>query len=230
MFQQLLFIHWKGVRFGLLPFVFAAFALPLIVIQGLHSDTLALQDSPLSTQSFLAGISPWAPLFPLLAAVAGVTLALTAWTWDHRGDHVYALSLPVSRWRYVLMKMGAGAVLLMVPCLAFWLGALIASTAADIPEGLRAYPGAVALRFLLTSLVLYGMLFALAAGTMRTALWFLGTCLFIVFFGGTITGFLGHTLIPSLDGWNFLSWLGDRALYWPGPFDVITGSWMLIDV
>ena len=70
MFGQLLFIHWKGARFGLVPFILAAFALPLLVIQGLHSDTLAVQESTFYAQSFIAGLSQWAPLFPLLAAVA----------------------------------------------------------------------------------------------------------------------------------------------------------------
>jgi len=230
MFQQLLFIQWKGSRFGLVPFIFAAFALPLVVIQGIQSEAASFQESTFYAQSFLSSIRVWSPLFPLLASVTGVTMALTAWTWDHRGDHVYALSLPVSRWRYVLMKMAAGGMLLLIPCFALWLGALMAGTAAEIPEGLRAYPGALALRFVLTAFVVYGMLFALAAGTMRTALWVLGACLFVVFFGGTVTTFLGNTILPGLDGWNFMDWLGDRVLYWPGPFDVITGNWMLFDV
>jgi hypothetical protein len=230
MFRQLLLIHWKGLRFGLLPFILLAFGLPLVVVQGLYSGTLAERQGAALPQMVLSGVSMWAPLFPLLATVTGATIALSAWTWDHRAGHVYALSLPLPRWRYVMMKMGAGALLLLIPCLALWLGALIASSAAEIPEGLRAYPTALAFRFLLTSLVLYGLLFALAAGTMRTALWILGTFLFVLFFGGTITGFLGHTLVPSLEGWSFLDRLGDAMLYWPGPFDVITGSWMLIDV
>lgn len=229
MFQQLLFVHWKGVRYGLIPFVLAAFGLPLLVIQGLHSTTTDARIN-LMSQMVLSDVSQWAPLFPILAVVTGVTLALTAWTWDHRGNHVYPLSLPIARWRYVALKMGAGAVLLLVPCLAFWLGSLAAAASAVIPEGLRAYPTALALRFLLTSLLLYALLFALAAGTMRTALWVLGTFLFLLFFGSTLTGFLSGTLFPGLEGWSFLEWFTDSILYWPGPFDVITGSWMIIDV
>ena len=35
MYQPMLFIHWKQVRLVLIPFVIAAFGLPLMVIQGL---------------------------------------------------------------------------------------------------------------------------------------------------------------------------------------------------
>jgi hypothetical protein len=230
MFQQLLFVHWKGVRYGLIPFILAAFGLPLLAVQGSMPAPGEVTDASVRSALLLGQIQVWVPLFPLLATLTGVTLALSAWNWDHRGYHVYALTLPLSRSRYVGMKMGAGALLLLLPALAFWLGSLTATSMLAIPEGLRAYPSAVAFRFLLASLSLYAVLFALAAGTLRTALWVLAIFVALAVLGGIVPSFLAQTFFPGLEGWSFLDWFVGASLDWPGPFEVLTGSWMLVDV
>ena len=74
------------------------------------------------------------------------------------------------------------------------------------------------------------LLFALAAGTLRTALWILGVFTALAVLGGTVPEFLAGTFFPALEGWSFLDWFVDAALGWPGPFEVLTGSWMLVDV
>jgi len=230
MFQQMLFLHWKTVRFGLIPFILAAFGLPLLMVQGVMSASGDPAQSAVSAARLISQMVPWTPLLPLLATLVGVTVALSAWNSDHRGDHVYALTLPLPRWRYVGLKMGAGGVLLLLPFAACWFGCLLATASIGIPEGFRAYPSAVAFRFLLSSLILYSILFAMAAGTMRTTLWFLGGIMVLVVLGGAIPEFLANTMFPALEGWSFLEWLGNAALEWPGPFEVLTGSWMLVDV
>lgn len=230
MFRQLLFLHWKTVRFGLVPFLLASFGLPLLMVQGVMSEGRDPAGSTVLAGRLMSHLFAWTPLFPLLATLVGVTVALSAWTSDHRGEHVYALTLPVSRWRYVGMKMGGGAVLLLLPFLACWFGCLLATSSLQIPEGFRAYPNAVAFRFLLASLILYALLFAMAAGTMRTALWFLGGFTVLAVLGGTVPDFLADTMFHSLEGWSFLDWFVKAALTWPGPFEVLTGSWMLVDV
>lgn len=230
MFQQLLFVHWKTVRFGLVPFILAAFGLPLLTVQGVNSISGDSAEAAVSAGRLFSQMLPWTPLFPLLASLVGVTVALSAWNSDHRGDHVYALTLPLPRWRYVGLKLGAGASLLLIPFFACWLGCLLATASIQIPEGLRAYPTAVSLRFLLSSLILFMVLFAMAAGTMRTALWVIGGFTALAVLGGTVPEFLANTMLPSLEGWSFLDWFVKAALEWPGPFEVLTGSWMLVDV
>jgi hypothetical protein len=230
MFQQLLFVHWKSIRFGLLPLAVLAFGLPLLVVQGLGPSTRGEEIMNLIAYGMLAGIRVWAPLLPLLASLTGVILALSAWTWDHKQNHVYALSLPLARWHYILLKMGAGVVLLAIPCFAFWVGALLATSSLVIPVGLRAYPTAVAVRFFLTALLLYALLFAMAAGTLRTTIWVLFGIVVLLVLAGFISNFLGQTFFPGFRSSTILEWLLDRLLYWPGPFEVITGSWMLVDV
>lgn len=230
MFRQLLFVHWKGIRFGLLPFILLAFGIPLLVVQGLGTSPADPDTMAISARTVLRGIQAWTPLFPLLASVTGVVVALSAWTWDHKKEHVYPLSLPLERWRYVLMKMAAGAVLLAIPCFAFWLGSLLATSSLEIPVGLRAYPTAVALRFLITALLLYSLLFAMAAGTLKTTVWILVGIGAAVVVGGTAVDWVGEVFLPGLGTLSLMEWLLDRLLSWPGPFEVITGSWMLVDV
>jgi hypothetical protein len=230
MLRSFLFLHWKAARFGLVPFILAAFGLPLLAVQGAMPAAVDPSLATVRGAAFLSHLSVWLGLFPLLATVTGVVVALSAWTWDHRGEHVYALTLPLARWKYVGLKMGAGVLLLLVPTLAFWLGCLLATSALEIPEGLRAYPNAVAFRFFLSALILYALLFALAAGTMRTALWILGGFVALVILGGILPPFLADTFVPALEGWSFFGWFLDAALEWPGPFEVLTGNWMLVDV
>jgi len=229
-FRTFLFLHWKGVRFGLVPLVLAAFGLPLLSVQGIAPDPTGALGSTVEGAEMLRSLQVWLPFYPLLATLAGVTLALSAWNWDHKGGHVYALTLPLSRWRYVLLKMGAGAVLLLIPFLVFWFGCLLATAALEIPEGLRAYPTAVAVRFLLSALVMYAALFAFGAGTLRTAVWIIVGFLVVWVAGGALTDFVLRNFFPDLGGFSFMDWFARAALGWPGPFQVLTGSWMIVDV
>ena len=121
MYRPMLYLHWKQVRWGLLPFAFAAYALPLLAVQGLGTAP-GMEATTLEAYRIVGGFQVWLPVFPLLAAAVGMTLALSAWNWDHQLKHVYALSLPISRWRYAALKMGAGATLALVPTAALWFG------------------------------------------------------------------------------------------------------------
>jgi hypothetical protein len=215
MYQPMLFIHWKQARLPLLPFVVASFGLPLMSIQGLGGGL---------SDGFFGGVYSDAgamslPLYPVLALLTGVGLALTAWNWDHQLNHVYALSLPLARWEYAMLKMGGGVVLALVPVTALWLGAQIASAAVTLPEGLHAYPNQLAFRFFLAILLSYAMVFAMAAGTMKTSLWVLSAVIAVFVGGMSLLEYFG---------------LADAAMqmFWRagGPFEVFTGNWALIDV
>jgi hypothetical protein len=128
----------------------------------------------------------------------------------------------VPRWNYVLLRFGAGALLLLAPVVALWAGALVATSAAAIPPGLQAYPSVLALRFALAVLVAYAVLFAASSATARTA--------------GYVLGALGALIllevllaVAEVD----VSILGPallRVFLWPGPLEIFTGRWMLIDV
>lgn len=228
MYEPLLFLHWRQSRIALIPFTVAAFALPLLSVQGLGLPA-GSGHLPLVAYRTMGLLELWLPLYPILAAATGATLALTAWTWDHQLGHVHALSLPVARWQYVLRKMGAGVVLILVPTVALLVGGLLAAASVSLPEGLHAYPVQLALRFLLATLVAYAILFAMAAGTVRTTMIVVTAAIVLLFLAGTLSEPLGQ-LFPALDNPNLAEWIVESLVNAPGPFEVFTGTWSLIDV
>lgn len=229
MFGQILYVHWRAARFALLPFVVAAFGLPLVAVQGLGVPRGSTPEEAFYVWRVFDLLQLWLPLFPALAAGTGAAVALAVWNWDHRGDHAYALTIPLPRRRYALLKMAAGGLLLAVPFLAFWTGSLAASLSLTLPEGLHAYPTLLAVRFLLAMLLAYALLFALASGTIRLAVLSLTGFALLVVVGALASDVLVE-FFPALRGWSFIEWLFERLTRWPGPFEVFTGSWMLIDV
>ena len=225
MYQSMLFAHWKQARFALLLLLVASFGLPLLSVQGLGG---ALGTSWEVYQAISAS-EVWLPMYPALSAAIGATLALTAWSWDHQLKHVYALALPLRRWEYVLLKMGAGIVLALVPAFAFWMGAHVAARSITLPVGLNAYPNELALRFLLGILVSYAAMFAAGAGTVRTTLIILtGSIGLLIALG--ILGDMVVAVFTGLEQIDLGAWLTNTMVKGPGPFAVFTGNWSLIDV
>lgn len=222
---QMLRLQWQSSRWLLLVLAVICIGLPQASVR------LALWvggDDVLASGRLLAQLGSTSGLYPFLAAITGALVALTAWNWDHRTGHVYALSLPVSRTQYALLKLWAGAVVLLVPVLAIWAGAWIATAMTTLPSGLRAYPFAFGARFLLAALLVYATVFALASGTIRTTLIVTGVFC-VLFIGGSIA----VPWIESQFGVDLISptqVLGEAFTSWPGPFRVFGGSWLLIDV
>jgi hypothetical protein len=229
MATQMLYLHWKNVRLGLVPFVIAAFGLPLLVVQGVgrpEGITDAFYASFLLESSRM-----WLPFFPVLAGATGVTLALSAWSWDHAGNHVYALALPVSRARYALLKFGGGAILSLVPTAAVLIGGLMASASVALPVGLQAYPLAVAMRFFYSTLLVYALTFALAAGTIRTAVIVITAWVATLVAGDLVLQMAATAMArPELATVSVTEWAYRLLTAWPGPFHVLAGNWSLIDV
>ena len=218
MFRQILLTQWKWSRLLVLAAAVAAFAIPVWSVQALGGDIGGWRDG----QAVLRSMRGYGGLYAMLAGGLGVAIAISSWSLDHRTRHVYALSLPVDRWRFALMRFGGGAVLLLIPALALWISALVATASVDIPPGLEAFPTSIALRFAFAALVSYAIFFACAAGTVRTAGWVLGGITVIVL----LLAFAEPLHLPVI----FHDAL-ERVLFtWPGMFEVFTGRWMLIDV
>ena len=218
MFRMILYTQWKWSRVAVAIGTVAAFALPVLSV----GQFGAARASRWEVQAMLGSIQAWGVLYPVLAIVVALAVATLAWTYDHRGRHVYALSLPVPRWHYVLLRYGAGAALLTAPALALWAGSLVATGAATVPAGLHAYPTTLALRFALATLVAYSMFFAASSGTMRSARYILAV----------IGLLIAIDVVTAIAGVNthIFETVFLRILVWPGPLDIITGRWMLIDV
>ena len=228
MATQILYLHWKTIRLGLLPLTLAAFGLPLLAVQGLGRPE-GLGDV-LYTPLVLQTIGSRLLMFPILAGVLGVTLALSSWSPDHEAKHVYALSLPIARWRYALLKFGAGVLLALVPTAALLAGGYAATAALELPPLLRAYPAAVAVRFLFATLLVYALVFAFAAGSIRTTVLLLTAFVAFVVMGGPVLDFIGSMVGTDLVSGIFIERVMDSLTRWPGPFHILAGNWALIDV
>ncbi len=230
MFRQHLLVHWKTARWGLLPIAATSFAVPLLAVQGVP-DLRGTAGQGLAEGVVLIGtLEGWAPVFPALAFAVGAVLGMSAWQWDHRAGHVYALSLPVSRWRYVLDKMLAGGTLLFIPVALFGIGVALATGAVAIPDTLQSHSIAVTVRFGLAAAVAFALMFALASATIRTALWMLTGVVVFVIAGSLVTEVLASTVVPELADISPVALVIEALGTWPGPFGIFTGNWMMIDV
>ena len=217
-FRAVLSTQWKWSRIIVVLGTVGAFAIPLLSLQGAaRADRGALQ-----AQDLLRSVQSWGTLYPLLAATLGLLIAIAAWAADHRGRHIHALTLPLRRWHYVLLRFGAGFALLAAPIAAVLIGALLATVTATLPPGLQAYPLALALRFALAVFVAYAVFFAVSAGTARTA----GIILAVIAALILVQVVAG---MANLD-LNLLGTLQAALVFGPGPLVVFTGRWMLVDV
>src|SRR2546423_3256376 len=135
MFRAILYTQWKWCRLVILLATLAAFALPLLSVQGARGVVGYWE-----TRQLLGSIQGWGVLYPVLATTVALIVAMVAWAPDHRGRHVYALSLPLPRWHYALLRFAAGATLLAAPAVAVWLGGILATSMAVVPAGVHADP------------------------------------------------------------------------------------------
>jgi hypothetical protein len=228
MYKSMLFLHWKQIRHALALAVVGSFALPLMMVNGLGTPP-GMDSMSLEAYRIVGAMENRLGFFPLLALGIGVTLALSAWNWDHQLNHVYALSLPMTRWEYTLQKMLAGATLAVLPAAGLWLGAHLAVMSIDLPEGLNAYPNQLAVRFLFATLLAYAGLFSMAAGTTKTTLKICAVVLGFVFLGSMANDYLA-VYYPYFERVHVVESVFEWMMYAQGPFEVFTGNWSLIDV
>lgn len=159
--------------------------------------------------------------YPMLAIFGGLVMAALCLQDDQIGKHVYSLILPVPRWYYLLLRLGAGLTLVAVPAIALWIAALYASTQVRLPEGLHAYPTGLAVRFALCASLAFCIMFAIVSSSKRTRI-------------GVASVFAGVMLIAiilSILGYSKLVETAfDRAFTWPSVADAFLARWRLIDV
>lgn len=219
MYRQVLHALWSGLRLPVVLLSLIAFALPLLTV----TYGGGLQGAPTGrVAEWLYAAQQIGVLMPGLALVVGLLLGLGAWMHDHAGKHVYALSLPVSRRRYVWLRFAAGGTLLLAPVLALGVGALIATLSVRLPSGIHAYPLALTGRFCMAALVCYAIFFAIAISTRRAAVAVLGLICGVMLADLLLSAVgVGASVTPTV-----FMWLTN----WPGPLAILIGRWALFDV
>ena len=219
MFKALFKVQWKQSGPTIVGLMLVTFAVPLLSARGLVFPE-SLQR--VTAADIVRTMQDAGPFYALLAGAAGLAAGFLAWNADQKGRHMYALSLPVTRARYALMRFGAGAVMLILPTLAVLLGSLVAIAIIQLPDGMHAYPISLTLRFLMASYVSYAIFFAIAGASQKSAAVLLGALgAFLVF----------SIVISSIDvRWDVFGKVGTLLFTEPGLLSVFTGRWMLIDV
>lgn len=217
MFAAILRTQWKWTRGAALLGFVLGFAIPLLSLFSLRSTGVGFSASNVVREMQQYGI-----LYAVLAGASGLSCAMLSWGHDHRGRHVYALSLPITRSRYAGMRLGAGALFLLVPAAGVLLGSVIGVATAEIPTGLHAYPLSLTLRFVLASFVAYAIISAISAASTRASAYILGgiAAVFVVIF-----------LLSTIGvGYDLMEWTARALFAERGLLSVFTGGWMLIDV
>lgn len=218
MFAQTLYVQWKWNRDFVAFYTVAAFAAPLIILWVALTYFGLTSARELVFVGGIAGVTT-----AVIAVVAGLTIAWQGYGVDDRAGHIYALSLPVTRSRALVVRAATAAILLVLPAVGAWLGSTLAASQVLMPPMLRSYALALAIRALLAALLAHTCMFALRYAAGRRAKVVLVT---LVLLTGTL-GFATEAVPAARDT---ILRVGNFLISNPGPFGVVFGRWTLIDV
>jgi hypothetical protein len=219
MYRALLRAQWPTTGPLLILMTLMAFAAPFI--QFTAGVVVNSVGDPGDAAMILSAQTAFAPLYPMLAWFLGLLMAATTWGDDTQGKHIYALSLPVPRWYYLLLRLSTGLTYLVIPAIALGIAALITASQVTLPPGLHAYPGGLMVRFALASALGFTVLFALGSANERSIR--IGSIVVIALFAVTvILGIAGFD-----DG---IQGFFRAVMSWPSIIDTFAGRWILFDV
>ncbi len=219
MYRQMVMQQWNYSSGSILGFLVLAFALPLVAV---YFQPAAAGGPGAPVGAWLKGAANVGYVIPVLAMLCGGALGLGTWMPDRLGRHVYVLSLPLERWRLVLLRFAAGSTLVAAPVVALAAGATLATLAVDLPAGVHAYPLQLTLRFALATLVCFAMFFAGGAAS-RRALIVAGLGVVGLVSADVILIAIDETPVVIENAFKLL-------LEFPGPFSILRGRWALFDV
>lgn len=219
MFRAILYTQWKWARPVILLAVLVAGWIPIQALRSASFETMTYHVPSLYSSVISASVG-----YQLLALAVAVVVAISAWQADAHRQHVYALSLPIARWKFVLMRFGAGAALLGVVAAAVGIFGGVAAALAPLPSMLHAYPVGLALRFWLGTLIPFGLIFALLSSNPRRVKIVVIALVTIVATDLLLATF-GVTEKPVL-----FTLLGERLYLDGSPLTAFLSRWMLIDV
>ncbi|MBM3907724.1 MAG: hypothetical protein FJ363_06540 [Gemmatimonadetes bacterium] len=220
MFRAVLNTQWKWSRPIVLLAVLVAGYIPISALRAMPYKSVDTYYIP----SLYQGIIGASIHYQLLALAVAVVVAIASWQADAHRQHVYALSLPLPRWRFVLLRFGAGAALLGAVAVAVGLFGGIAAAIAPLPAMLHAYPVGLAVRFWLGALVPFAMIFALLASDPKRVRIIVAAIATIVAVDLLLAS-VGTTDKPLV-----LGWILDGVYAGSGPLAAFLNRWMLVDV
>lgn len=216
MFRTILRTHWMWTRTLVAGISLVVFLMPAAAWR------LGGGNSSLTVWSVADGLQALGPILAFLALLGAFVLAVYPWTIDAETKHVYPLSLPITWPHYVGMRFVAGAMTLVVPAVALYLGGRLAVSMIVLPPLLHSYAGALAVRWLLAAFVAYSVSFALQYLAGRRA-----TVVALLIVLGIVGLFAGLELAGARSVGDAI---GRFLFEFPGPLGVFSQRWVLIDV
>ncbi|MGE0441500.1 MAG: hypothetical protein AB7S39_13520 [Gemmatimonadales bacterium] len=209
-------LQWKSARVWILAGAFAAGLLPVVsVSQSWPSGERELAQ-------FLAQLDVWSLFYPALAVGLGLIMAAVVGRDDRRGAFVYAYTLPIDRRRYAAMRLLVGLLALIGVGVALWVAALATVAVAPVPATLSAYPGLLAIKFTLLALIAFALGAAIAGIPAAGRRW-LARGVALALAAQAVLLLLGLEV-------NFVRPVAEALVSRYGPFGLVAGRWMLIDV
>jgi len=218
MFAQTLYVQWKWNRDFLAFYMIVAFAAPLVILWAALPHLGLTSGRELVSVGGAVGATTG-----VIAVLAGLTIAWQGYGVDERAGHIYALSLPVTRGRALAIRAGTATIMLALPALAIWVGAMIAAGQVELPPSLHSYAGSLATKALLASWLAHACVFALRYCARRRARSVLAVLVVAV-----IALSATAMVVPGTRAG--IARAGDFLISNPGPFGVLFGRWTLIDV
>jgi hypothetical protein len=220
MFRAVFYTQWKWTRPVIVLAALVAAYIPVTALRTAPYKDAATYHIP-SLYSSIAGASAG---YQLLALALAVVVAISTWQADINRQHVYALSLPLPRWKFVLLRFGAGASLLGIVAVAVSLFGGIAAALAPLPPMLHAYPIGLGVRFWLGALIPFSLIFALLASNQKAVRVLVIGLVTLIAVDYLLSAF-GVTRDPVI-----IRWLVDATYSSRGPLAAFLSKWMLIDV
>ncbi|MBI2795332.1 MAG: hypothetical protein HYX65_01335 [Gemmatimonadetes bacterium] len=217
MFRAVMMTHWKWSRWGVYLLVAALFSTPVVLLGVLGTRDLTL----IPVWEVLGPTSGAGAAYLVFSLFTGLWLAASAWNVDTAQDAVYALTRPVPRWYFVLMRLGSGVALSLVPILAVLAGALFAALVTTRPPEMRVFPVALTAKFAVATWLAYGFCFGGFTGFRpRTAARNVRP-LVVILSGVLIDAATGSHVTTVIGNWLTGPW---------SPIGVFFGRWNLFDV
>lgn len=164
MFRAMLRVQWRWLRAPLLILSASGLVAPAGVMGTLGMDGVSWDPGALIVRGEVLG-----GVIAFYSVVAGLAAGYVLWSADDRVGHTYALSLPITRRRFVWWRAAGGLLALCVPALAVWIGSVAAVSTLELPPALHVYPTWFALRAYAAMAMGFAAMFVFRFGMTRRA-------------------------------------------------------------
>ena len=218
MFRAIFGLSWQWLRGPLCLLSLLGAGIPMLGVASSWDAGTPSVDAILASAN-LAGI-----LIAVVAVLAGAIAGDVLWRQDARRGHSYAMSLPVRREVFLRYRAASGALLLLLPAFAIFVGIASVGVLRELPPGVNTYAWDTALRSWVAMLLALALTLGVRQGLgARGRRVLLGVGLAL-----TMTLWLEPQLTPGMPRMARVVAALFSGSY--SPFAVIFSPWPLVDL